>query len=261
MENQDNYKDLPLVSIITVTYNSGHTILDTLESVQSQDYPHIEHIIIDGLSTDDTMKKVASYAHISKAISEKDRGMYDALNKGIKAATGKYVGILNSDDTYTNTNVLTKVVQTLQEDNDIEAVIGELKFVSSHDNGKALRYCKSVDWTPEKFKKGIMPNHPTYYTLKANYDKYGYYKLDYKIAADFELMIRHLYHGKILYKYIPECLVNMLPGGLSNGSIRKRITNNKENIRACRENGISTNWLRMSSKVVGKLKEYIHTNG
>ena len=249
----------PKVSIITVTYNSAGTIADTLQSVEDQDYPHIEHIIVDGLSSDDTMEIVSSFSHVSSAISEKDSGMYDALNKGMKAATGEYIGILNSDDYLTRKSSISTIVEGLESEG-VEAVFGDVKFVSPKDVNKVLRYCKSVGWTPEKFGAGLMPNHPTYYTRRENYERFGYFKLDYKICADYELLIRHLYTGRIPYKYLKTCLVTMRPGGLSNGSLSKRITLNNEIIRACKENGIDTNWLKISGKIFKKLGEYIFTN-
>lgn len=249
----------PKVSIITVTYNSAETIADTLQSVKDQDYPNIEHIIVDGLSKDNTMSIVSSFPHVVLSISEKDSGMYDALNKGIRAATGTYVGILNSDDYLTKTNSISLVVKALESEG-VEAVFGDVKFVSLEDENKILRYCKSVGWTPEKFGSGLMPNHPTYYTKRENYDRHGFFKLDYKICADYELLIRHLYTGRIPFKYLETCLVTMRPGGLSNGSLSKRVTLNNEIIRACKENGISTNWMKISGKVFKKLGEYVFTN-
>lgn len=250
-------KDKPKVSIITVTYNSGATIADALRSVAEQSYSNIEHIVVDGLSSDNTVEVVKTFPHVAKVVSEKDSGMYDALNKGIKMCSGDYVGIINSDDFLTTSEAIATVVNELQRPG-IEAVFGDVKYISNTDASKIVRYCKSEGWTPEKFGWGYMPNHPTYYTRKENYDLHGYFELDYDICADYELLIKHLYKAKLPYHYIKECLVTMRPGGISNGSIAKRIKLNKEIVRACRANGIKTNLLKLSTKVISKTSEYIN---
>ncbi len=250
-------QDIPKVSIITVTYNSAATIKDTLQSVAQQDYGNIEHIIVDGLSSDNTVELVREFPHVAQCISERDKGMYDGLNKGIKMCTGKYVGILNSDDFFSYDEAISTVVEAL-ESADTEAVFADVKYISPADETKIIRYCASKGWTPEKFAKGYMPNHPTYYTAKKNYDLHGYFELDYKICADYELLIKHLYKARLRYKYLPHCLVTMRPGGISNGSLSKRLTLNKEIVQACKAHGMNTNLLKLSGKLFSKSMEYIN---
>lgn len=248
----------PTVSIITVTYNSAKTLRETLTSVATQKYPYIEHIIVDGLSSDDTVSIAKEFPHIKTIISEKDSGMYDALNKGIAACNGDYIGILNSDDCYTTDDVITTIVNNLVTHN-VDAIIADIKFVSATDPEKTIRYCSSAFWDIGYFVKGYMPNHPSYYARREVYENHGSYRLDYNISADYELMVRHMLIGKITYKYIPECLVAMKPGGLSNGSIKKRLILNNEIIKACKDNGVYTNWFKISTKFFRKISEYINT--
>lgn len=171
--------------------------------------------------------------------------------------TGEYIGVLNSDDFFTTNDSVSTIVDTLSQPG-VEAVFGDVNYKSNPDSNKVLRYCKSVGWTPEKFGWGYMPNHLTYYTKRANYDKHGYFELDYQICADYELLIKHLYKAKLPYHYIKECLVTMRPGGISNGSLSKRLTLNKEIIRACRAHDINTNFLKISAKIFSKTFEYIN---
>lgn len=248
------------ISLITATYNSQATIADTLRSVASQDYTNIEHIIVDGASKDDTLKIVNQYPHVAKVISEPDKGIYDAMNKGIKMATGDIVGILNSDDFYPHDKVLSTVVKNLQKEN-VDSVIGDISFVSPKNLNKVVRYYSSKKWNPEKFGKGYMPAHPSFYVKKKFYDQLGLYKTDYKICADYELLIRFLYVNKISYHYINQSMVTMRAGGVSNANLKSRYTLNQEIVRACKENGIDTNLFKVSMKVFSKLSELILLKG
>jgi glycosyltransferase involved in cell wall biosynthesis len=245
-----------LVSIITVTYNSKSTISDTIRSVLEQTYPGIEYIIIDGLSTDGTQDIVRSFGtKISKFVSEKDIGIYDAINKGIRLSTGEIIGILNSDDSFYTDQVIERVVSAFNED-DIHAVYGDIQFFDREDPSKIVRYYSSKRFNPGMFKFGIMPAHPSFYAKRELFEKFGYYKTDYKIAADFELLIRFLNIHKIRTKYIQMPFVSMRPGGISNKSVISNITLNKEIARACRENGIKTNYLYIYSKYFFKIFEF-----
>jgi len=244
------------ISIITVSYNSEETIADTLESVKNQTYPNIEHIIVDGLSKDKTLSIVKSFPHVQKIICEKDNGIYDAMNKGIQCATGDYVGVLNSDDFYSSKNIIEFLVKEIQMSG-VDSVFGDVCFVAQNNLNKRIRYYSSKHWNPEKFALGYMPAHPSFFVRKSLYNKYGLYKLNYKICADYELLIRFLYNNKITYKYIEKEIVTMREGGISNASIKSRILLNKEIVRACRENGISTNLFKLSFKIFRKLSEYI----
>ena len=248
------------ISIITATYNSVATVRDTLESIANQTHPDIEHIIIDGASKDETLDIVNEFSHVSKVISEPDGGIYDALNKGIKAATGDIIGILNSDDFFPHNQIISTIVETFNKEN-TDSIIGDINFVSSKNLKKVVRYYSSKNWSPGKFAKGYMPAHPSFYVKKKFYDKFGLYKTDYKICADYELLIRFLYVNKISYHYINQTLVTMRAGGVSNASLKSRYILNNEIVRACKENDINTNLFKVSLKVFSKISELIFLKG
>jgi glycosyltransferase involved in cell wall biosynthesis len=224
--------------------------------VAKQTYSNIEHIIIDGLSKDNTLDIVKEYPHVDKVISEKDKGIYDAMNKGIRAATGDVVGILNSDDFYPHNNILKKVTEEFRTKK-VNAIIGDILFVSPNNIKKVVRYYSAKRWKPSKFVKGYMPPHPSFFVYKKFYEQLGVYQIDYKIAADYELLIRFLATNQLSYSYIPEAIVHMRAGGVSNESIKSRYVLNQEIVRACKENGLNTNMLILSLKYVNKIFEYL----
>ena len=242
------------ITVITVTYNSAKTLWRTLESVKAQDHPDIEHIIVDGASTDGTVELVKKFG-IKNWISEPDKGMYDAINKGIKMATGDIIGILNSDDCYNDETILGQVADAFSDD-ELEAIYGDIRFVQKHKR-KTQRYYSAKHFHPGKFAWGYMPPHPSFYARKATYEKLGGYQTDYIIAADYELLIRFLCTNRIKARYLPLLMVDMLPGGLSNQSWKSRWLLNKEIVRACQENGIQTNMLKLSLKYFKKVFEYV----
>ncbi len=191
------------VSIITVTYNSEKYIASCIESVLSQNYADIEYIIVDGASRDNTNTIIKSYGNrISKYISEPDKGIYDAMNKGIQMATGDIVGILNSDDFFPDNNVIAKIVAIFSE-REVDALYGDIAFVRPENTEKVIRYYSAKKFTPARFKYGYMPPHPSFYAKRALFETYGMYKLGYKIAADYELLIRFLFRYKLKYA-LPE---------------------------------------------------------
>lgn len=244
------------VSIITVSYNSASTIADTIDSILSQSFKDIEYVVIDGASSDRTKDIVTSFGNrIAKFISEPDEGLYDAINKGIRIATGDVVGILNSDDFFPNDRVVEKIARAFEE-NEIDAVIGDVQFVSPADTSKIVRFFSSRKFTLEKLRFGYMPPHPSFYVKREFYEKYGYYKTDYKIAADYELVLRFFLIHHIKYKYIEMPFVTMRSGGVSNETIGSNITLNKEIARACRENGVKTNFLFIYSKYFTKIFQF-----
>jgi glycosyltransferase involved in cell wall biosynthesis len=246
----------PKVSIITVSYNSIRTISDTVKSVFSQTWPNIEYIIIDGSSTDGTVDFINSFSTgISRFISEPDLGIYDAINKGIKLATGDIVGILHSDDFFYNNNVIEKVAETFRL-NEVDAVLGDAQFVDPENISRTVRYYSSKNFKPGKFKFGFMPAHPGFYVRRELFEKLGYYKVDYTIAADFELLMRFLLINKVEYKYLEMPFLIMRRGGVSNKSLLSNFTLNKEIVRACRENGIKTNYFFIYSKYLIKMFEF-----
>lgn len=232
------------ISLITVTFNSGCTLRNTIQSVLSQSYSDIEYIIVDGLSKDNTVDIIKEYEPLFqdrlKWISERDNGLYDAMNKGIRIATGDIVGIINSDDFYHRNDVITKVVKAFDNNSDIRAVYGDVRFVNPQNLDKTVRYYSSKRFAPEMFRFGFMPAHPTFFTYRKYFEEFGYYKTDYKIAADYELLIRFLYVHQLKSKYLPFDFMKMRTGGTSTASIKSNILLNKEIVRACKENGIWT---------------------
>lgn len=245
------------VSIITVTYNSAVTIKDTIESVIAQDYSNIEYIIIDGASSDNTMHIIEGYRDkISlKVVSEPDKGIYDAMNKGIRAATGDLIGILNSDDFFSSPCVIKSIVNAFNEFPNSDAVYGDVHFVNADNLNKPTRYYSSRVFKPSLLRFGFMPAHPALYIKKAIYDKFGLYKTDYKIASDFEIIARFFYKYAIQSKYLPIDMVTMRVGGVSTKNIKSKIILNKETVRACKENGVKTNLLMILSKYFYKIFE------
>jgi glycosyltransferase involved in cell wall biosynthesis len=243
------------ISIITVCFNANKTIEQTIISVLSQTYQNIEYIIIDGGSVDGTIGIIHKYSsNIDKIISEKDNGMYDALNKGIKLATGDIIGILNSDDFFSNNNILNLIVSKFNENLELDAIIGDVAFVNK--TNKIIRHCSTKKWDISKFKFGNMPPHPSFYCKKYCYDKFGYYNTKYKIAGDFELLLRFFYINKLQFLHIPKILVSMKPGGLSTSGVKSTLTINREILDAFKINGLKTNFLFLYSRYFKKILEY-----
>jgi glycosyltransferase involved in cell wall biosynthesis len=250
----DEFKEMK-ISIITATYNSASTIKECIESVNAQTYKNIEHIIIDGASKDNTLEIINNLPNrVTKIVSEPDKGIYDAMNKGIKAATGDVIGILNSDDFFTSDNIIEIVVENFKNC-DIDALYGDVHFVNPDDITKSVRYYSSAIFKPSLFRFGFMPAHPSFYMKRECYEKYGLYSLDYKIASDYDLLIRYLHREKIKYKYINKDFVTMRTGGVSTENFNSIVTLNKEIVRACKKYGIYTNMFILSFKYLYKLFE------
>jgi len=241
------------VSIITVSFNSAKTIADTIESVLSQDYPEIEYIIVDGNSSDDTVKIIHQYENrISKWISEKDQGMYDAMNKGIAIATGDVIGILNSDDVYMNNHAISDLMALLEKEK-AQVVFADLILVDQNDDNKVLRYYDSSHFHPDKFRYGWMPAHPSVFVRRELYQKVGPFSTTYQIAADYEMLIRILAIQKATYTYLPKPVVRMRSGGASTAGLSRNWILNKEIVRACKENGMYSNMAMLLLKLPYKL--------
>ena len=242
------------ISVVTVCYNSAETIEKTIQSVFKQDYPNLEYIIIDGASTDNTLSIVDKYkSNITRIISEKDLGMYDALNKGIKLAIGDIVGIMNADDEFANNDVLSKIAHRFEQDYHLDIVFGDVKFLGA--TGKTIRYYSSAKWNPERFARGFMPAHPTFYCKTRHFREIGLYSLDFEIAADYELLIRFLKIHKLKYAYMPLLMVVMRKGGKSTKGLRSNFVITREIMKACKLNGIHTNYLALYSKYFFKIFE------
>lgn len=241
------------VSIITVSFNSAKTIADTIQSVLSQDYPDIEYIVIDGGSTDSTVQIIEQHQdRISHWISEKDRGMYDAMNKGIALATGDVVGILNSDDVYMTTHIVSELMELLQSKK-AQVVFADLILVDQDNPDRVLRYYDSGHFHPNKFKYGWMPAHPTVFVRRELYDAVGPFATNYQIAADYEMLIRILAIQRARYVYLPKPVVRMRSGGASTAGLSRNWILNSEIVRACKENGIYSNMAMLLLKLPFKL--------
>ncbi len=240
------------VSIITVVLNNKSYMEGCIKSVLSQRYDDIEYIVIDGGSSDGTLDLIRKYERsLSKWTSGSDTGIYDAMNKGIMMATGEVIGILNSDDFYPRPEVIDLVVQEFASKG-VDSVFGDLVYVKRDNPDEVVRYYRSVNFHPERFAFGWMPAHPTFFVRRDCYERYGIFKTDYKIAADYELLMRFLSKHRISFSYIPQVLIHMRTGGVSTKSMKSNWILNKEIIRACRENGIKTNMLKVYSKYLVK---------
>lgn len=226
------------VSIITATYNSAETLGDTLRSLEAQTYSNIEYIIIDGASKDSTLDVIKEYStKVTRIISEPDRGIYDALNKGIAAATGDIVGFLHSDDLLAYPEVVADIVAQFNSTH-CQAVYGDLEYVSKIDTSKVIRLWKSGCYTKRKLQLGWMPPHPTFYMKRDLYQKYGSFDLNFRIAADYDSLLRYLWCNDISLSYVPKVLTKMRVGGASNRSLSNIIKKTGEDIRAINKNGL-----------------------
>ena len=245
------------VSVITVVFNNKHTLKDTIDSVLQQDYANIEYIIVDGGSTDGTIELIKSYGErICKFISEPDNGLYDAINKGIKLATGEVVGLLHSDDLFSNSNVISKIVAAFK-DSGADSVYGDLHYVDKEDTQKVIRNWRSGYYSKGKFERGWMPPHPTFYVKRKVYLVHGLYDTGFKSAADYELMLRLLYKVGISANYIKDTLVHMRVGGESNRSLFNRIRANKEDHQAWIKNQLRPYFYTRLLKPLRKIHQYI----
>ena len=226
------------VTIITVTYNSAAYLQDCINSVRSQNYPNIEYIIVDGKSTDGTMGIVRKNNEaVDYWISETDKGMCDAINKGMAVAPGDIIGILNSDDVLDNDNVITTIVNCFEKYG-VDSIYGDLEFVDRNDVNKVMRIWKGQPFKRSRFRYGWMPAHPTFYIKRSLVEKYGFYENHYYSAADYEFMSRYLYLNKVSSYYIPELLVRMRMGGQSNVNIKQRLRANRRDYLAMKKNRI-----------------------
>jgi glycosyltransferase involved in cell wall biosynthesis len=245
------------ISIITIAYNSAETIEGTIKSVVSQTHPDIEYIIIDGGSKDSTMDIVRSYeSSIGIIVSEPDKGIYDAMNKGVNLATGDIIGILNSDDYYADENVIKDVHQRFVEDGS-DGLYSDLVYVNREAPEKIVRYWKAGDYEPGLFKKGWMPPHPTFFVKRKCYEAFGTYSLELRSAADYELMLRFIHKHQISLSYLNRITAHMRLGGQSNVTLKNRIRANKEDRLAWKMNGLEPGKLTLLRKPLSKLTQFI----
>lgn len=244
------------VSIVTAVLNNKKYISEAIESVVNQDYKQLEHIIIDGGSTDGTLEVIKKYKNKqTKLITEKDKGLYDAMNKGIKLATGDIVGILNSDDIFFNNKVVSKVVDVFKNKN-VDSIYSDLLYVDSNNTNKIIRRWISSQYSHGAFKKGWHPPHPTFYVKREIYEKYGYIDDSFNVSADFELMLRFLEKYRISTFYIHEPFVKMRIGGVSNRNLFNILKGNINCYRAFKKNKIKVSIFYIFYRLLPKLKQF-----
>jgi glycosyltransferase involved in cell wall biosynthesis len=232
------------ISIITVTYNCELVLSDCLNSVASQKYKNIEHIIIDNASTDGTIPLLNSRRdQFAFLISEKDQGIYEAMNKGLKIATGDIIGFLNSDDFYESNNVLSRVVAIFKDNSSLDACYADLIYVDPINTNKIIRFWRSSKFVSGLFAKGWCPPHPTFFVRRSVYERFGNFDLNYYIASDVDLMMRFLEVQKINARYIPELWIKMRLGGITNKNFKNILIQNKEVLHALKNHNLSVNWI------------------
>ena len=244
-----------LMTVVTVCYNSANSLERALKSVAMQSWPKVEHIVIDGGSTDDTLSILKRYQNdLAHVLSEPDKGIYDAMNKGLDRATGDIVCFLNADDQYASSHVLSLVAKQMQA-HQLDALLGDVAFFHSADPTRMVRRYRSDRFTPERLAWGWMPAHPALFLNKSVVQRVGRFKSDYRIAGDFDYIARAFYGHNLRYRHLPEVLVHMQTGGASTAGWRSKVLLNQEVLRSCRENGISTNLFKVLSKYPMKLLE------
>lgn len=257
------------ISVITATWNSGRTIGDTLRSVFNQSFTNVEHIIKDGGSKDDTLEICKNFeqkyykdeckGRTINILSDKDKGIYDAMNQGVKAATGDVIGILNSDDFYTSDDVLARVAEEFEKNPELEAVYGDIHFVKDENLKKCTRYFSSRYFRPWALRFGFMPAHPSFYVRREVYEKYGLYDLDFRTSSDFEMMVRLFVKEKINAKYINKDFVTMRAGGESTAGLAAKKKVNHDIAGSLRKHGIYSNQVFQSMRYIWRIGELLYT--
>lgn len=245
------------VSVITVCFNNFETLERTLQSVISQDWHNVEHILIDGGSTDGTLAIVDRYrCHLAYFVTEPDDGIYDAMNKGLAVASGDIVCTLNADDFYISSETISQVVLKMQESN-LDVLMGDVEFFRSKNPDRVVRRYRSDRFKPQRLSWGWMPAHPALFLRRSVVDRVGKFKKDYRIAGDFEYIVRVFRDPKLCYEYLPRTIVRMQHGGISNSGLFSKILLNLEVMRACRENGLKTNLFKILAKYPLKALEVL----
>lgn len=247
------------VSVITVCYNSAKTLERTLQSVSEQDYQYVEHVVIDGGSSDGTAGILAAYLpRLAHLVSEPDHGIYDAMNKGLALASGEIICFLNADDHYASPKVLSKVARKMQACK-LDALMGDVGYFREGTPERIVRRYRSDRFTSERLAWGWMPAHPSLFLNKAVVQRVGKFNTNYRIAGDFEFIIRAFHGHALRCEHVPEVLVHMQTGGASTGSWRSKVLLNQEVLRACRENGLQTHMLKILSKYPAKIMEFMRS--
>ncbi|WP_375257996.1 glycosyltransferase family 2 protein [Citreimonas sp.] len=244
------------ISVVTAVFNRENTIAEALDSVASQDHPDIEHVVQDGGSTDGTMEIVRARSRPTLLPhSERDGGIYDGINRGIERTTGDVVGLMHSDDLFAHPSVLSWVAEALS-DPDVDGVYGDLDYVAAEDTSRIIRRWRSGEYSPRKLRQGWMPPHPTLYLRRGVFDRMGLYDTSYRIAADYDAMLRYLVRGNLRLAYVPRVFVNMRMGGESNRSVAKIVQKSREDYRAIRANGVGGVGT-LALKNLGKIRQFL----
>ena len=247
------------ITVITVSFNSAASIADTLDSVAAQTHQNIEHIVIDGASTDGTVGIVrARGKHVAQLISEPDRGIYDAMNKGLRLATGDLVGFLNADDMFAHHGVVASIARAAEQEPEADSVYGDLVYVRADRPDQVLRYWRSGEFTRSKLRFGWMPPHPTFYVRTAKLSEIGHFNDQLRIAADYEFVLRWLAAPNARAAYIPDVLVRMRVGGASNQSLKAILRKSREDLWALRHNRIG-GWPTLICKNLRKLPQFLQS--
>lgn len=258
------------ISVITATWNSGKTVGDTLRSVFNQSFTNVEHIIKDGGSNDNTLEICNNFeqkhylqadngGRTIKILSDKDKGIYDAMNQGIEAATGDVIGILNSDDFYTSDDVLARVAEEFAKNPKLEAVYGDIHFVKDENLKKCTRYFSSRYFRPWALRFGFMPAHPSFYVRREVYERYGLYDLNFRTSSDFEMMVRLFVKEKICAKYINKDFVTMRAGGESTAGIEAKKKVNRDIAGSLKKHGVYSNQFFQSLRYLWRVGELVYT--
>ena len=248
------------VSIVTICYNNGESIKQTIDSVLSQDYHNIEYVIIDGASTDSSMEVISSYGErIAKVISEPDKGIYDAMNKGVDNCTGDIVGLVNSEDMLNSPDCISEIVKVYKETG-ADIVYGDLIVVKPEAQDKVIRYWRTGEFNRDAFRKGWMSPHMATYIKKSLYDKHGGFRLDMKISADYELMLRFMYKHNAKCVYLPKIVIKMLAGGVSNNSLKNYWTSNYEVYKSWKVNDMKVSPFIIFRKPLSKVFQFLRVN-
>jgi glycosyltransferase involved in cell wall biosynthesis len=246
------------ISIITVCFNAEKTLLDTIRSIQEQDYENIEYIVIDGGSSDGTVQLANKFSRvITHFMSEPDKGIYDAMNKGLNLASGDVIGVLNADDFYPNPQVISEVVTSFKNNPEVKMVLGNVDFVSESDLYKPIRKYSSFEFKPWKMRFGFMPAHPAAFIKNSAYKQVGSYKLGYKIAADFDMFVRMLIVERLPFIKVDKTYVRMRVGGVSTSGLDSYITTTKEILRSLKENRVYSNYLLVLMRLLIKFAQVL----